>query len=59
MRTPCYVVLYNCYRTFIMKTHLLKLRLWKGDIAGALQVATGKGDLSDHLLSVARMGKEH
>lgn len=42
-----------------MKTHLLKLRLWKGDIAGALQVATGKGDLSDHLLSLARMGKEH
>uniref|UniRef100_A0A673XSI7 Gem nuclear organelle associated protein 5 n=1 Tax=Salmo trutta TaxID=8032 RepID=A0A673XSI7_SALTR len=31
------------------------LRLWKGDIAGALQVATEKGELSDHLLSVAPM----
>ncbi|XP_067085253.1 gem-associated protein 5 isoform X1 [Osmerus mordax] len=31
------------------------LRLWSGDITGALQVATEKGELNDHLLSVAPM----
>uniref|UniRef100_A0A6Q2XY68 Anaphase-promoting complex subunit 4 WD40 domain-containing protein n=1 Tax=Esox lucius TaxID=8010 RepID=A0A6Q2XY68_ESOLU len=34
---------------------VMYLRMWKGDIAGALQVATEKGELSDHLLSVAPM----
>uniref|UniRef100_A0AAY4EDR0 Anaphase-promoting complex subunit 4 WD40 domain-containing protein n=1 Tax=Denticeps clupeoides TaxID=299321 RepID=A0AAY4EDR0_9TELE len=31
------------------------LRLWKGDIAGALKIATEKGELTDHLISVAPM----
>uniref|UniRef100_A0A8C4H2J4 Gem (nuclear organelle) associated protein 5 n=1 Tax=Dicentrarchus labrax TaxID=13489 RepID=A0A8C4H2J4_DICLA len=31
------------------------LRLWSGDLEGALQLATEKGELSDHLLSVAPM----
>lgn len=32
------------------------LRLWSGDVEGALQLATEKGELNDHLLSVAPMG---
>ena len=36
---------------------MVYLRLWSGDITGALQVATEKGELNDHLLSVAPMGK--
>ncbi|XP_062868196.1 gem-associated protein 5 [Trichomycterus rosablanca] len=31
------------------------LRLWKGDLTGALQLATEKGELTDHLLSLAPM----
>ncbi|XP_066501896.1 gem-associated protein 5 [Hoplias malabaricus] len=31
------------------------LRLWKGDLTGALHVATEKGELTDHLLSLAPM----
>ncbi|CAN9501079.1 unnamed protein product [Ophioblennius macclurei] len=31
------------------------LRLWSGDLQGALQLATEKGELNDHLLSVAPM----
>ncbi|XP_044077410.1 gem-associated protein 5 isoform X1 [Siniperca chuatsi] len=31
------------------------LRLWSGDLEGALQLATEKGELNDHLLSVAPM----
>ncbi|KAG7217173.1 hypothetical protein INR49_027714 [Caranx melampygus] len=31
------------------------LRLWSGDLEGALQLATEKGELSDHLLSIAPM----
>uniref|UniRef100_A0A3B4BK56 Uncharacterized protein n=1 Tax=Periophthalmus magnuspinnatus TaxID=409849 RepID=A0A3B4BK56_9GOBI len=31
------------------------LRLWSGDLQGALQLATEKGELSDHLLSLAPM----
>ncbi|KAF5892297.1 gem-associated protein 5 isoform X2 [Clarias magur] len=31
------------------------LRLWKGDLTGALQLATEKGQLNDHLLSLAPM----
>ncbi|KAM9846720.1 gem-associated protein 5 [Aulostomus maculatus] len=31
------------------------LRLWSGDLEGALQLATEKGELTDHLLSVAPM----
>lgn len=33
------------------------LRLWSGDLQGALQLATEKGELNDHLLSIAPMGK--
>lgn len=33
------------------------LRLWSGDLEGALQLATEKGELNDHLLSIAPMGK--
>lgn len=33
------------------------LRLWSGDLQGALQLATERGELNDHLLSVAPMGK--
>ncbi|KAG9351942.1 hypothetical protein JZ751_023193 [Albula glossodonta] len=32
------------------------LLLWKGDIAGALQMATEKGELTDHLVSISPMG---
>lgn len=32
------------------------LRLWGGDLQGALQLATDKGELNDHLLSLAPMG---
>ena len=32
------------------------LRLWSGDLEGALQLATERGELNDHLLSVAPMG---
>ena len=32
------------------------LRLWSGDLEGALQLATEKGELNDHLLSLAPMG---
>lgn len=32
------------------------LRLWSGDLQGALQLATERGELSDHLLSIAPMG---
>ncbi|XP_056299460.1 gem-associated protein 5 [Pseudoliparis swirei] len=31
------------------------LRLWTGDLEGALQLAVEKGELSDHLLSIAPM----
>uniref|UniRef100_A0A8C2ZGY3 Gem nuclear organelle associated protein 5 n=1 Tax=Cyclopterus lumpus TaxID=8103 RepID=A0A8C2ZGY3_CYCLU len=31
------------------------LRLWSGDLEGALQLAVEKGELSDHLLSIAPM----
>ncbi|XP_029304088.1 gem-associated protein 5 [Cottoperca gobio] len=31
------------------------LRLWSGDLEGALQLATEKGELNEHLLSVAPM----
>ncbi|XP_072517898.1 gem-associated protein 5 [Salminus brasiliensis] len=31
------------------------LRLWKGDLIGALHMATEKGELTDHLLSLAPM----
>ncbi|KAM3601720.1 uncharacterized protein V6R79_017715 [Siganus canaliculatus] len=31
------------------------LRLWTGDLEGALQLATERGELSDHLLSLAPM----
>nr|XP_046266368.1 gem-associated protein 5 [Scatophagus argus] len=31
------------------------LRLWSGDLEGALQLATDKGELSEHLLSIAPM----
>ncbi|KAJ4930287.1 hypothetical protein JOQ06_019292 [Pogonophryne albipinna] len=31
------------------------LRLWSGDLEGALQLATEKGELNDHLLSLAPM----
>ncbi|XP_068592685.1 gem-associated protein 5 isoform X2 [Cebidichthys violaceus] len=31
------------------------LRLWSGDLEGALRLATEKGELSDHLLSIAPM----
>ncbi|AWO99551.1 putative gem-associated protein 5 [Scophthalmus maximus] len=31
------------------------LRLWSGDLQGALQLATERGELSDHLLSIAPM----
>lgn len=34
------------------------LRLWSGDVQGALQLATEKGELNDHLLSIAPMGKD-
>ncbi|TRY96147.1 hypothetical protein DNTS_028341 [Danionella cerebrum] len=34
---------------------LLYLRLWKGDLAGALDLAAEKGELTDHLLSLAPM----
>lgn len=34
------------------------LRLWSGDLEGALQHATEKGELNDHLLSIAPMGKQ-
>lgn len=33
------------------------LRLWSGDLQGALQLAMERGELNDHLLSVAPMGK--
>ncbi|KAF4077608.1 hypothetical protein AMELA_G00210050 [Ameiurus melas] len=32
---------------------MMYLRLWKGDLIGALQLATEKGQLTDHLLSLA------
>lgn len=32
------------------------LRLWSGDLEGALQLATERGELNDHLLSIAPMG---
>lgn len=32
------------------------LRLWSGDLQGALQLATERGELNDHLLSIAPMG---
>ncbi|CAK6979066.1 gem-associated protein 5 [Scomber scombrus] len=31
------------------------LRLWSGDLEGALQLATEKGELNDHLISIAPM----
>ncbi|XP_060792483.1 gem-associated protein 5 [Neoarius graeffei] len=34
---------------------MMYLRLWKGDLTGALQLATEKGQLTDHLLSLAPM----
>ncbi|XP_071370684.1 gem-associated protein 5-like [Centroberyx affinis] len=34
---------------------VIYLRLWSGDLEGALQAATERGELSDHLLSVAPM----
>ncbi|TUJ91749.1 Gem-associated protein 5 [Bagarius yarrelli] len=35
---------------------MMYLRLWKGDLSGALQLATERGQLNDHLLSLAPMG---
>lgn len=35
------------------------LRLWSGDLQGALQLATERGELNDHLLSVAPLGECH
>lgn len=32
------------------------LRLWSGDLEGALQLATERGELNDYLLSIAPMG---
>lgn len=32
------------------------LRLWSGDLEGALQLATERGELNDHLLSIAPTG---
>ncbi|KAM9450672.1 gem-associated protein 5 [Clarias gariepinus] len=34
---------------------MMYLRLWKGDLPGALQLATEKGQLNDHLVSLAPM----
>ncbi|XP_041657309.1 gem-associated protein 5 [Cheilinus undulatus] len=34
---------------------VMYLRLWSGDLEGALQLATEKGELNDHLLSIAPM----
>ncbi|KAM9347919.1 gem-associated protein 5 [Symphorus nematophorus] len=34
---------------------IVYLRLWSGDLEGALQLATEKGELNDHLLSIAPM----
>lgn len=34
------------------------LRLWSGDLQGALQLATERGELNDHLLSIAPMGTD-
>ncbi|XP_057216483.1 gem-associated protein 5 [Triplophysa rosa] len=34
---------------------VMYLRLWKGDLIGALNIATEKGELNDHLLSLAPM----
>ncbi|KAI4880888.1 hypothetical protein NFI96_029768 [Prochilodus magdalenae] len=34
---------------------MMYLRLWKGDLIGALRMATEKGELTDHLLSLAPM----
>ncbi|KAM6984625.1 gem-associated protein 5 [Aplochiton taeniatus] len=34
---------------------MVYLRLWSGDLSGALQLATDRGELSDHLLSLAPM----
>ncbi|GAA6072079.1 gem-associated protein 5, partial [Tachysurus ichikawai] len=34
---------------------MMYLRLWKGDLTGALQLASEKGQLTDHLLSLAPM----
>lgn len=36
---------------------MVYLRLWKGDLIGAINLATEKGELTDHLLSLAPMGK--
>lgn len=36
---------------------MMYLRLWKGDLPGALQLATEKGQLNDHLVSLAPMGQ--
>ncbi|KAG2456186.1 gem-associated protein 5 isoform X1 [Polypterus senegalus] len=34
---------------------LFYLLLWKGDLAGALQIATEKGELTDHLVAISSM----
>lgn len=34
------------------------VRLWSGDLQGALQLAAEKGELNDHLLSLAPMGND-
>ncbi|XP_026855963.2 gem-associated protein 5 isoform X3 [Electrophorus electricus] len=34
---------------------MMYLRLWKGDLIGALNLATEKGELTDHLVSLAPM----
>lgn len=36
---------------------VLYLRLWKGDLIGAINLAVEKGELTDHLVSLAPMGK--
>lgn len=36
---------------------MVYLRLWKGDVIGAINVAVEKGELTDHLLSLAPMGE--
>ena len=33
------------------------LRLWSGDVEGALRTATERGELNDHLLAIAPTGE--
>ncbi|XP_051955361.1 gem-associated protein 5 [Xyrauchen texanus] len=38
---------------------MVYLRLWKGDLVGALNLAAEKGEITDHLLSLAPMAGYH